>query len=63
MLLLLFLYQNQSVMKNPSYTFKATDKKPKFKINLENIIMQLLLIASILLIGYLVLLICLAIGK
>ena len=50
-------------MKNPSYTFKTTNKKPKFKINFENIIMQLLLIASILLIGYLVLLICLAIGK
>ena len=50
-------------MKNPSYTFKATDKKPKFKINLENIIMQLLLIASILLIGYFILLICLAIGR
>lgn len=50
-------------MKNPSYSFNSNAKKNWLNANIEFIIMKLLLIASFLLIGYLVLLIYLAIAK
>lgn len=50
-------------MKNPSYSFNEANKKKWFKLDCETIIMRLLLFASILLIGYLLLLIYLALAK
>lgn len=46
-------------MKSPNYLFN----KPSKRFNIENVIMYLLLVASILLIGYIGLLIYLAIAK